>query len=68
MDGVVDVAVHELFVQGALDGVDKCFLGAVGAKSRTQWFEESSYVGLGSPVDAWDRRGREQGVRVRGIQ
>ena len=40
LDEVIDVAVHELFMQGALDGVDKCFSGAVGAKSRTQWFEE----------------------------
>ena len=28
------------FFEGALDGVDKCFSGAVGAKSRTKWFEE----------------------------
>ena len=30
---LVDVAVHELFVWCELDGVDKCFLLAVGAKA-----------------------------------
>ena len=37
---MLDGVVHDLCMQGALDGVDKCFSGAVGAKSRTQWFEE----------------------------
>ena len=50
------MAVHELFVQGALNSVDKCFLSAAGAKSRTQWFEGgrrgSSFGGLG-----WTRGG-----------
>ena len=38
--GVVDVAVQELFVEGALNCVDKCFLSAMRAKGCAQRLEE----------------------------
>ena len=37
VDGRVDEAVRELFVEGALDGLDQCVLGAEGG---THGFEE----------------------------
>ena len=56
MVGVVDVAVQELFVEGALNCVDKCFLSAVRAKGCAQRLEEEGKAySLGAPglIGGW---------------
>ena len=40
LSGIVDVGVHELFMCGALDGADQCFVGTMCAKRCAQRFEE----------------------------
>ena len=63
LDGVVHEGVHDLFMRVALDGVDQCSLGAMGAYGRAWGFyKEGGGVQCSFGGQAWFGGGVAGGV------